>query len=383
MINEKDLRGKLKALRIREGLTEAEVAIKLGKTGNSYVNRIENGPTKINIEILEELCSFYKIQPLELFQPTISSNAATESKPKGFFEKSVFRGAQHLDDDTRDQIKEILPVLRKIGKLQKLLNKEPIKLSDFSAKIDVNLKSPFAAQASAREVAGSIRSFFKIDQNSSIDIALFSWNYLNIPICGLDLGSDCWGMYSSDKFGNPLIIYSSSHKFLQRNVFTIAHEVGHYLFDHDHLNIDCDSNDNNVVEKVADTFAQELLVPATALRQVYDDLGLSLVKDIKPRHVVTLCEYFKVSFFMMLVCLRQTQKINTEEYNDLKDFCLNSLAAESSSLGYHPERYFSPIKPLQEQLKDLVLIALRKKLVGFFEASQILDATETELKASI
>jgi Zn-dependent peptidase ImmA (M78 family) len=224
-------------------------------------------------------------------------------------------------------------------------------------------------------------TFFKLDQNSPLDITLFVWSYLNIPICGLDLGPDCWGMYSSDKFGNPLIIYSTSHKFFQRNIFTIAHEVAHYLFAHDHLNIDCENNENNIVEKIADTFAQELLVPAASLRQVYDDLGFSLINEIKPHHVVALCEHFKVSFFMMLVCLRQTNKINTDEYNSLKDFCLNSLMSNSNSLGYHPEKYFSHIKSLNEQLRDLVLIALRKKIMSFFEATDLLNATESELRA--
>lgn len=383
MINEKFLREKLKSYRVKMGLTEAEVASKLGKSGNSYINRIENGPTKINIEILDELCSLYDIPPVELFDGT-SSNVAQNKQPKGFFEKSVFRGVQKLEEDKREEIRNLLPILRKIGKVQKLLNKEPLELKDFSLDVsDFNLKSTFAAQSHAREAATQIRKYFKIDLNSALDVVSFTSNYLNIPICALDLGPECWGLYSSDKLNNPLIIYSNSHKFSQRNVFTIAHEIGHYLFDHDDLNIDCDSNEANVVEKIADTFAQELLVPSIALRQVYDDLGFSMVKELKPHHIVTLSEHFRVSFFMMIVCLRQTQKINSDEYNNLKDFCLNSLANESNSLGYNPQKYLSEPKSLYDQLKELVLIALRKKSLSFFEAGKLLDATEAELRSAI
>jgi Zn-dependent peptidase ImmA (M78 family)/DNA-binding XRE family transcriptional regulator len=385
MINEQQLRHKIKNLRIQKGLTEAEVATKLGKSGNSYVNRIENGPTKINIEILEELCSFYKVSPLELLQsaPTTPSTTPSQAQ-RGFFEKRVFRGEDGLEDDVREEIKQVLPTLRKIGKVQKILGKEPVKLEDISPELkDINLKSPFAAQASARKAALAIRKFFKLDQNSSIDVASFCWNNLNIPICGLDLGSNCWGLYSSDKAGNPLIIYSNTHKFFQRNNFTIAHEIGHYLFAHDLLNIDCDATENNIIEKVADTFAQELLVPNVALREVYDDLGLSLVKDIKPHHVTILCEHFRVSFFMMIVVLRQTQKITSTNYNELKEFCLNQLEFESKNLGYQPEKYFNHIKPLNSQLKELVLVALRKELISFFEASQMLDVSTSELQAAL
>src|SRR5262249_43453538 len=158
--------------------------------------------------------------------------------------------------------------------------------------------------------------------------------------CGINLGPNCWGMYSSDKFGNPLVIYSTSHKFSQRNIFTIAHEIGHYLFAHDQLNIDCENNDNNILEKITDTFAQELLVPSFALRQVYDDLGLSLMKEIRPHHIVTLCEHFKVSFFMILICLYQTQKINAVEFNTLKEFCFSRLSSQAQVLGYCPQKYF-------------------------------------------
>lgn len=382
MINEQQLRMKIKDLRIKSGLTEAEVAQKLGKSGNSYVNRIENGPTKINIEILEELCSFYKISPLELFQT--QQAASSPQQQKGFFEKSVFRAETSLDENAKEEIKSVLPTLRKIGKIQKVLNREPVKLDDIAPELkNINLHSPFAAQATAREAAFAVRKFFKYDQNSSVDVASLCWNNLNIPICGLDLGTNCWGLYSSDKVGNPLIVYSNVHQFLQRNNFTIAHEVGHYLFTHDLLNIDCESSENNIIEKIANTFAQELLVPAVALREVYDDLGLSLVKDLKPHHIVLLANHFKVSFFMMIVVLRQTQKINSTTYSDLKEYCTTKLEQDSASLGYEPSKYFNHIKPLKNQLRELVLIALRKELISFFDASQLLDEPTAELKAAL
>jgi Zn-dependent peptidase ImmA (M78 family)/transcriptional regulator with XRE-family HTH domain len=383
MLKENELRVKLRELRTKSGLTEAEVATHLGKASNSYVNRIENGPTKINIEILDELCSLYKVSPIDLFR---GQRTEPSEKPhaKGFFERSVFRGDGTLDEDHRKEIKALLPTLRKIGEVQELLEKKPITLEDVSAELaDINLQSPFAAQSKAREAAKRVRSFFKIDENSPLDIVLFCWNQLNIPICGVDLGRNCWGLHSSDKFGNPLIVYSAAHKFDQRNVFTIAHEIGHYLFARGHLSVDCEGNENNIIERVADAFAQELLVPAVALRKVYDELGLSLVEEIKPHHVVSLCEYFKVSFFMMIVCLGQTKKISPAKYNELREFCFHELSGEKEALGYHPESYFSKSKSLKNQLRDLVLVALRKQLIGFFQASQMLDVPESDLKASM
>ena len=121
MINEAELRNRIKGLRIKNGLTEAEAASRLGKAGNSYINRIENGPTKLNIEILDELCSLYKVNPLELFQSDTPNESQPSAQPRGFFEKSSFRGMNNLENDSRELIKEQLSTLRKIGKLQKLL----------------------------------------------------------------------------------------------------------------------------------------------------------------------------------------------------------------------------------------------------------------------
>lgn len=382
MLNENNLRNALKELRIKKGLTEAQVAARLGKTGNSYVNRIENGPTKINIETIQELCSVYQIAPFELLKMSSTTHSAQESK-KGFFERSSFRG-NVLSDEARTKIKEILPTLRKIGEVRNLLGRDPLKLEDISTSLDRSkLQSAPVARKYAREIAGEVRTFFGISQNSSINVADFILSNFNISLCGLDLGEDCWGLFSIDKLNNPLIIYSNSHKYLQRNVFTIAHELGHYLFNHDQLAIDCDKDTSTLAEKVANSFAQELLVPLASLRAVYDEFGFSLVEELKPHHIVTLCEHFRVSFFMMLICLKEAQKINETQLEKLKNFCINELEQEGESLGYYPDTYLSKVKTLKIQLRDLVLIALRKQKISFFDASRLLDEPEFELKAAL
>jgi hypothetical protein len=38
---------------------------------------------------------------------------------------------------------------------------------------------------------------------------------------------------------------------------------------------------------------------------------------------------------------------------------------------------------LNSQLKELVLVALRKELISFFEASQMLDVPASELQAAL
>ncbi len=147
----------------------------------------------------------------------------------------------------------------------------------------------------------------------------------------------------------------------------------------------CDVGEKNLDEKIADAFAQELLVPEDVLRRVFDEMGLSLVKEIKPHHIVELTERFRVSFYMMALCLRGIDKISFDKFNELKGFSLNQLReeVESGRLNYSPNVYFTFNKTLKDQLKELALIALRKGLIGFFDAAKILDETEAEIKAAL
>ena len=204
------------------------------------------------------------------------------------------------------------------------------------------------------------------------------WTELRIPIFGANLGETFWGLYSLDKFCNPFIVYSTSHQFDQRNVFTIAHELGHHVFDHGETIVETDENRDSLREKRADAFAQELLVPIDALRRHFDEIGLSLARPLRPAHVVKLCEYFRVSFLMMSYCLLQAGKITSREFSQFKNFCLTELASQKSELSYHPETYLVRRTSLQDLLREVISVGLRKSIISKLEASKMLDITPTE-----
>jgi len=70
---------------------------------------------------------------------------------------------------------------------------------------------------------------------------------------------------------NNKTIYVNSTDSTERQRFTIAHELGHYIYDHDEdkfgLNYRDGNRNRNSAERQADDFAGEVLMPSPLLRK--------------------------------------------------------------------------------------------------------------------
>lgn len=389
MFSEKIIREKLREVRLKRGLSESQVAAKIGRTSNSSISRLESGETKLNFEVIQKLCEIYNLTPMELF------NSSKEASPtlgiplaqkKGYLERIMFRADGDAGAEIKDKVKELRPILRKVGGLQSKIGKMPISVKDIDP--DFGLEIFQDEQASLRyaaRFAGKLRERFGLGENSILNIADVCWDVLNIPITGLELGDEVWGIYSRDRFENPLIIFSSNCKNPQRSIFTIAHELGHHFFYKENLELDNNNTiySENIYEKIANRFAQELLVPINHLRQKFDELGLSLVKELQPRHIVELSNYFKVSYQMIAYCLLQANKLTSVDYEKLKELGRHFGAKEWKELGYKSSTFISEVPDLHSRFEQIVLIAYRSKKITTLEATSFLDITSKELTLKI
>ncbi|GAB1254581.1 ImmA/IrrE family metallo-endopeptidase [Desulfovibrio falkowii] len=90
--------------------------------------------------------------------------------------------------------------------------------------------------------------------------------------------------------GGPLITYNPNESIVRQR-FTIAHELGHHVLGHGAQDRDTPANfmmpNNSLLEKDANTFAAQLLMPKDFLKAVIE---VRLVRDI-----ATLASMFKVS----------------------------------------------------------------------------------------
>lgn len=376
-IQEKVIIERLKKARTDLKLSGDEVAKRIGKADNSFISRIENGKQKINIEVINDLCKIYQLNPITLFS---TSNQITKESRKGFLENLNYRSDNvEISLGVKNKIKELLPILRKIGKVMKRLHEAPLQLVDFFSPAELlNPSSINEASKLGKRVAIEFRKYLNLGSAPIADIQNLVWYFARVPICSLKLDENCWGIYNKDSMGNPLIIYSTSHNKKQRNIFTIAHELGHHFFFPEEAAIDTDLDNLDLKETLANAFAQELLVPAESLFKYLQEEGLLLI-GLQQKHIVFLCQYFKVSYSMMLFVLNDNNLIKKEKYEELKKYETESL----KTLGYYPEKYMAEPLNLEALLQNLIAKGIRTDKFNLLFASEILDVTQQEVQALI
>jgi len=371
----KTIISKLKELRSSRGLTGEEVARLLGKSGNHVVSRIESGETNLSLETFEKLCKIYDVSPASLF-----GESKSFSKKKGFFDRVSYRAEEkEIAEELKARLLPVLKDLRKLGTLQEKLGRKPFNHKEI-LKLEMDNSLPLKSQKSiAKELARALREKLGIDEDDELDIVDLISNKLNIPVLGIDLGDSLWGFYSKDVYDFPLIVFNENNRFEGRKRFTLAHELGHYILHNERSELDFDGADKTDSEYVVDAFAQELLVPTDYLRRYYDEIGLSLVKEIKPFHVAMLASKFKVSFLMMSYTLKDMGKISWDDYKALKEYCFEKLDIEASDIGYDTSDYVVKVKSLSNRIKELSFEAKAKGVIGIDELSKLTNMSTQEL----
>lgn len=123
---------------------------------------------------------------------------------------------------------------------------------------------------------------YSIDLNSPIDIVTFA-GLLGFTVLQQDMPSDLCGFVMVNKNENiecfdtnKLIVVNDSHP-ANRKRFTIAHELGHYIFDYldkgeasDLYAHREDGNCNTLDERKANYFAAAILMPESRIAKVYE-----------------------------------------------------------------------------------------------------------------
>ena len=104
-----------------------------------------------------------------------------------------------------------------------------------------------------------------------------------IKIKGEDLSID--GITRTDEYGLCCIMYSKNIS-VERQRFTVAHEIGHIVLEHTSILGNCDQFSKDSQEKEANAFAGELLVPSANLKE-YVKKETPTVQDIIARYWIS------------------------------------------------------------------------------------------------
>ena len=202
-------------------------------------------------------------------------------------------------------------------------------------------------------------------------IPVFMWPLEREPISGLYL------RYPG--LGPVLLINASQVRW--RQVFTLAHEFGHvWLHRHEHVVASRifapeAKRDKRVIERQANTFAAEFLMPEEGVKRAVATLEAN--DGMSSADVVRMQRYFGVSYQAMLVRLKSLRFISSQRYEELRQESPVRVALrlgyeiDDSEVGRSGEIPFDKRPPLA--YVSLVLQAWYSDEIGEGKAAELLD----------
>jgi Zn-dependent peptidase ImmA (M78 family)/transcriptional regulator with XRE-family HTH domain len=191
-----------------------------------------------------------------------------------------------------------------------------------------------------------------------------------IPIKGF------FGLSACSDAEGAFILINTQEITIERQLFTLAHEIGHLIFHRveyqDTLMEQGNQEEEKAREKVADYFAGHLLVPQTEFEQIYQ-----LTQDI-----VKLKQHFRVSYQVILSRLAEMEIIDYAK--EKAKICAiykkrNNGTPLQNSMELPPALEIKEF-PENERYVRLIWNALKLCKISEMKAAELLNLTVEELR---
>ena len=167
------------------------------------------------------------------------------------------------------------------------------------------------------EEANKLRERFSLGNNLPVDLesVLIKQGILTVFT---KMSQDFSGMCLKFNKDTSFILINSDIAKGRQN-FTIAHELYH-LFIQDENDFKVHScnviNPESPIERHANTFASYFLLPRAGVLEVMQKIGCNK-NTINAAHVITMCDYFGVSYSAMLVRINKILCLSKERFDAL------------------------------------------------------------------
>lgn len=168
--------------------------------------------------------------------------------------------------------------------------------------------------------AKRLRKTYDIESNGISDIFSFI-NQQNIELIRYPFGKNTIMGFAAIFEGKKVIV-SNSSEILSREIYTIAHELGHIIYDFTDssgmIKIDKDSlSDDSISEDRAYYFADCLLMPEEKLISMIKDNFKKKAVDLRAINIVQMQLEFRVSFNALLERMYSLNIITASKKNEL------------------------------------------------------------------
>lgn len=166
--------------------------------------------------------------------------------------------------------------------------------------------------------AKRLRKAYDVETNGISDIFSFV-NNQGIELIRYPFGKDTILGFSTFYEGKKIIVTNSS-EILSREIYTVAHELGHIVFDfadETGLKIDRDGQDNSIAEERAYYFADCLLMPEENIKAMLKEVFKKSGNEIRAINIVQMQLEFRVSYNALVERMAALGIITANKKNNL------------------------------------------------------------------
>ncbi len=311
----------LERARERAHYSQEEAASALG-VSRAMISYWESGKRNPNDRQLGALASIYGIELIDLL-----SGRDTESVGADLA-GMMLRSGRDIDIEAHHGIREFDKFLSRYVELAGFLGES---LNGLSQSPYIS-RSDFTKREDARRKAEEVRAHLRLGVGPILDVDAIC-ERLGITLYRSPMGFDLGRVPSGAFLHHPEVGFSilvNLDMTPGRRRFTVAHELAHALF-HSDKNRFVISQGRGLMERFADDFAAEFLMPAEGVRRFMEDIGLPS-KIEEAAEAIHIQRYFNVSWAMALVQLRRIGVMTNETFRTLRHEVRPVILA--SSLGY-------------------------------------------------
>lgn len=166
--------------------------------------------------------------------------------------------------------------------------------------------------------AKRLRKAYDVETNGIPDIFTFV-NNQGIELIRYPFGKDTILGFSTFYEGKKIIVTNSS-EILSREIYTVAHELGHIVFDfadEKGIKIDREVQDNSIAEERAYYFADCLLMPEENIRAMLKEVFKKSGNEIRAINIVQMQLEFRVSYNALVERMTALGIVTVNKRNDL------------------------------------------------------------------
>ncbi len=356
----------IKRIRISRGISQTGLAKSANISRQAFID-IESGKTKEpRVSNLQSIADALEVpivalfeEPLQLTTVRFRSNSIKTQKEKAKKQQYLIDAAYWL---------------KNFNYLQSVVSdKKEAKLQEVFQNAD-KLKTD-----RPRKAAELTRSSLGLKEDEPIGdiIGLVESASIKIKTQAFDL-KNFFGFSISESDGGPAIVVNNSSKIsIERQIFTVAHELGHLIL-HPKAYDPIKNDEPDQEEKEADIFAGYFLMPAEAFKKKFNEsYGLGFVD-----RVLHIKRFFCVSYQAVL---HRLSDMGLGDYGKLSaKFHAIYKCQYGESLTLHKEP-FPLVKPdfVEDYLMSLVRKALDKTEITVSRAAEILNVSLMDMREII